>query len=66
MILPYLAYARQDQPSSFEYEPTTAKLTADFTRTAGIDRLITWHPHLRQIHGFYGGTPVHNIEWRLS
>lgn len=61
-VLPYLAYARQDKPSSFEYEPTTAKLTADFTRTAGIDRLITWHPHLREIHGFYGETPVHSLD----
>lgn len=61
-ILPYLAYARQDKPSSSDYEPTTAKLTADFTRAAGIDRLITWHPHLRQIHGFYGGTPVHSLD----
>lgn len=61
-ILPYLAYARQDKPAPFEVEPTTAKLTADFTLAAGIDRLITWHPHLRQIHGFYGGTPVLSLD----
>jgi ribose-phosphate pyrophosphokinase len=61
-ILPYLAYARQDQPAPYEYEPTTAKLTADLTLMAGIDRLITWHPHLRQVHGFYGGTPVHSLD----
>lgn len=61
-ILPYLAYARQDKPAPFEYAPTTAKLTADFTLAAGIDRLITWHPHLRQIHGFYGGTPVLSLD----
>jgi ribose-phosphate pyrophosphokinase len=61
-VLPYLAYARQDQPATYQYEPTTAKLTADLAVTAGIDRLITWHPHLRQIHGFYGGTPVHVLD----
>jgi ribose-phosphate pyrophosphokinase len=61
-VLPYLAYARQDKPAPFAYEPTTAKLTADFAAAAGIDRLVTWHPHLRQIHGFYGGTPVHVID----
>lgn len=61
-ILPYLAYARQDKPSLSRREPTTAKLTADFGIAAGIDRLITWHPHLRQIHGFYGGTPVHVLD----
>ena len=55
-VLPYLAYARQDKPTPFKRQPTTAKLTA------GIDRLVTWHPHLRQIHGFYGGTPVHVID----
>ena len=61
-ILPYLAYARQDKPSLSRREPTTAKLTADFAIAAGIDRLITWHPHLRQIHGFYGGTPLHVLD----
>lgn len=61
-VLPYLAYARQDKPTLSRREPTTAKLTADFAIAAGIDRLITWHPHLRQIHGFYGGTPVHVLD----
>jgi ribose-phosphate pyrophosphokinase len=61
-VLPYLAYARQDKPAPFAYEPTTAKLTADFAATAGIDRLVTWHPHLHQIHGFYGGIPVLPID----
>jgi len=61
-VLPYLAYARQDKPTRFRREPTTAKLMADLALTAGIDRLITWHPHVRQIHGFYGGVPVHLLE----
>lgn len=52
-VLPYLAYARQDRPTRFEREPTTAKLMADLTARAGVDRLVTWHPHTRQLSGFY-------------
>ncbi|MBD3422210.1 MAG: ribose-phosphate diphosphokinase [Chitinivibrionales bacterium] len=57
-LFPYLAYARQDKPTRFMREPTTAALMADLSKTAGIDRIITWHPHSRQIQGFYGNTPV--------
>lgn len=61
-VLPYLAYARQDKPTQFEREPTTANLMADLTIAAGIDRLITWHPHSPQIHGFYDHIPVVKLE----
>jgi ribose-phosphate pyrophosphokinase len=61
-VLPYLTYARQDKPAKFMREPTTAKLVADLGIEAGIDRLVTWHPHCRQIHGFYGSTPVDTPE----
>ena len=44
-VLPYLAYARQDKPTKFKREPVAAKLMADLSIQAGIDRLITWHPH---------------------
>ncbi|MBD3287875.1 ribose-phosphate diphosphokinase [candidate division KSB1 bacterium] len=57
-MLPYLAYARQDKPTRYMREPTTAKLMADLSVQAGIDRLVAWHPHSSQIHGFYGATPV--------
>jgi ribose-phosphate pyrophosphokinase len=56
-ILPYLAYGRQDKPTDFEREPTTARLMADLGIRAGIDRVITWHPHCGQLHGFYGEVP---------
>ena len=52
-VLPYLAYARQDRPTRFQREPTTAKLMADLADKAGVDRLVTWHPHTRQLSGFY-------------
>jgi ribose-phosphate pyrophosphokinase len=61
-VLPYLAYARQDKPTRFTREPTTAKLMADLSISAGIDRLITWDPHCMPIHGFYGHVPITNLE----
>jgi len=61
-VLPYLAYARQDKPTKFKREPTTAKLMADLSVEAGIDRLVVWHPHYPQIHGFYGRIPVDVLE----
>lgn len=61
-VLPYLTYARQDKPTKFMREPTTAKLMADLSIGAGIDRLIAWDPHCEQIRGFYGDMPVNMLE----
>lgn len=61
-VLTYLAYARQDKPTKFTREPTTARLMADLSVDAGIDRLIAWDPHCGQIRGFYGGIPVNMLE----
>ncbi len=61
-VLPYLAYGRQDKPTKFTREPTTARLMADLSLTAGIDRLIVWDPHCGQVRGFYGGMPVGMLE----
>jgi ribose-phosphate pyrophosphokinase len=61
-MLPYLAYARQDKPTKFQREPTTAQLMADLAIEAGISRLVTWHPHTSQIHGFYGSLPVDALD----
>lgn len=61
-VLPYLAYARQDKPTTFTREPTTARLMADISISAGIDRLICWDPHAGQIRGFYGGLSVNMLE----
>lgn len=57
-VLPYLAYSRQDKPTRFMREPTTAKLMADLSLEAGIDRLVAWDPHSGQLRGFYAGRPV--------
>jgi ribose-phosphate pyrophosphokinase len=61
-ILPYLAYTRQDKPTPYEREPATANLMADLSISAGIDRLVTWHPHSPQIQGFYDSVPVVKLE----
>lgn len=61
-VLPYLAYARQDKPTKFTREAVNARLMADLSITAGIDRLIVWDPHCDQIKGFYGGMPVSTLE----
>jgi ribose-phosphate pyrophosphokinase len=60
-ILPYLAYARQDKPTKFQREPTTAELMADLSIKAGLSRLVVWDPHTPQVHGFYGSIPVDAI-----
>jgi len=61
-ILPYLAYARQEKPTKFKREPTTAKLIAELCIASGIDRLVTWNPHYGSIHGFFGKVPVEALE----
>jgi ribose-phosphate pyrophosphokinase len=60
-VLPYLAYGRQDKPTEFMREPTTARLMADLAIAAGVDRLITWHPHCGQLRGFYGSIPANML-----
>jgi ribose-phosphate pyrophosphokinase len=60
-MVPYLAYARQDKPTRFEREPTTAELMADLSVEAGLDRLVVWDPHTGRIHGFYGSVPVDGL-----
>jgi len=61
-VLPYLTYARQDKPTKFMREPTTAKLMADLSTAAGVDRVIAWDPHSNQIHGFYASMPVSMLD----
>jgi ribose-phosphate pyrophosphokinase len=61
-VLPYLAYARQDKPTKYTREATTAQLMAELALAAGIDRLIAWAPHSTQIHGFYGAAPIHLLD----
>ena len=61
-VLPYLAYSRQDKPTKFTREPTTARLMADLSIASGISRLITWDPHAGQIRGFYDSIPANMLD----
>ncbi len=61
-VLPYLPFARQDKPTKFRREPTTARLVADLCVAAGIDRALTWEPHCGQVRGFFGIVPVTILE----
>lgn len=60
-VLPYMAYARQDKPTTGMREPITAELMADLSIEAGLNRLVTWAPHDNRIHGFYGKAPVEHL-----
>lgn len=52
-IIPYLAYGKQDKPTKYEREATSAKLMADLIQVAGADNIIIWDPHVSQVKGFY-------------
>ncbi len=59
LILPYLAYARQDRidrPGT----PITAKLIADLLTQAGANSVITMDLHSAQIEGFFN-LPVQQV-----
>ena len=60
-VLPYLAYTRQDKPTTGKREPVTAELMANLSIEAGIDRLIVWAPHDRRVQGYYGKVSVNAI-----
>jgi len=38
------------------------RLMADMSIQSGIDRLVAWHPHSGQLHGFYDTTTIHLLE----
>lgn len=56
-VLSYLAYGRQDKPTRFKREPTTARLMADMAIIAGMNQLVTWEPHCHP-QALYGSTKV--------
>lgn len=52
VVIPYLAYARQDVKYSAR-EPITVKLVANLLEASGIDNVITMDLHSTQIQGFF-------------
>ncbi len=58
-IVPYFGYGKQDKRKTGR-EPVSAKVVADMFTIAGIDRLITFDLHARQIEAFFD-IPVDNF-----
>ncbi len=59
-VIPYFGYARQDRKAK-PRQPITSRLVADLLTAAGIDRVVTFDLHARQIQGFFG-IPVDEME----
>ena len=57
-VIPFYAYARQDKKHRGR-EPISARLVADFFKTAGADRLMVVDLHTSQIQGFFDGPVDH-------
>jgi ribose-phosphate pyrophosphokinase len=57
-VVPFYAYARQDKKHRGR-EPISARLVADFFKTAGADRLMAVDLHTSQIQGFFDGPVDH-------
>jgi ribose-phosphate pyrophosphokinase len=61
-LIPYLTYLRQNKSSKDRREPVTAKLMADLANEAGLDGLITFHPHIDRLDDFYQKTWLELID----
>ncbi len=58
VVAPFYGYARQDKKHRGR-EPISARLVADFFKTAGADRLMSVDLHTSQIQGFFDGPVDH-------
>ncbi len=58
VVIPFYGYARQDKKHRGR-EPISARLMADFFKTAGADRLMAVDLHTAQIQGFFDGPVDH-------
>ncbi|MDD9953562.1 MAG: ribose-phosphate pyrophosphokinase [Candidatus Woesearchaeota archaeon] len=58
-VIPYYGYGRQDRKARSR-EPISAKLVANMLQAAGVDRVITFDLHVRQIQGFFD-IPTDNL-----
>ncbi|MBN2422418.1 ribose-phosphate pyrophosphokinase-like domain-containing protein [Candidatus Woesearchaeota archaeon] len=59
-IAPDLYFSRADQKK--KRRSITARLVADFLKTAGVDQIITTHLHSDEVAGFYRDTFENNLE----
>jgi ribose-phosphate pyrophosphokinase len=58
VVVPFYGYARQDKKHRGR-EPISARLMADFFKTAGADRMMAVDLHTAQIQGFFDGPVDH-------
>ena len=58
VVTPFYGYARQDKKHRGR-EPISARMVADFFKTAGADRLMAVDLHTAQIQGFFDGPVDH-------
>jgi ribose-phosphate pyrophosphokinase len=58
VVAPFYPYARQDKKHRGR-EPISARLIADFFKTAGANRLMAVDLHTAQIQGFFNGPVDH-------
>ena len=58
VVTPFYGYARQDKKHRGR-EPISARLMADFFKTAGANRLMAVDLHTAQIQGFFDGPVDH-------
>jgi ribose-phosphate pyrophosphokinase len=57
-VCPRYGYGRQDRKSRAR-EPITARMVADFFRSAGAERIMTVDLHAGQVQGFFDGPVDH-------
>ncbi len=58
VVVPFYGYARQDKKHRGR-EPISARLMADFFKTAGANRMMAVDLHTAQIQGFFDGPVDH-------
>lgn len=59
-LIPYFGYSRQDR-RSYDFSPISASLVANILESSGVDHLITFDLHSKQLEGFFN-IGVQNID----
>jgi ribose-phosphate pyrophosphokinase len=59
-LIPYFGYSRQDR-RSYDFSPISASLVANIIESSGVDHLITFDLHSKQLEGFFN-IGVQNID----
>ncbi|KAF5219200.1 putative phosphoribosylpyrophosphate synthetase [Trypanosoma cruzi] len=60
-VIPYFAYSRQDSKKGVR-NTLSASAVAEMLTQAGVDRVTTLDLHSGQIQGFFGNTPLDNLQ----